>query len=602
MSGLILGYAALNHDPSVALVDDGRVLSAVESEKVTRHKHEVSVFPERAIQFVLAAAGREWGEIDAIATNYGAGPRSNAWYLPALWRRVRARSYDPAGILNCEMLHLSHHRSVFCRLPDDHLPPIIPVSHHRAHMASAFLFSPFESAAVVVIDAYGENECTSVFHCDGRSARRLYSMDLPADSLGLVYMMATRHLGYSMLGDEYKVMGLAPYGSPNQRFRAFFTDLIRLLPDGRYRVRPQLAGRLFANGWKFPATLATLIGPRRRSDEELTDVHRDFAFELQRRIEEAILHVIRHVRRAVPARRLCLAGGVALNSVANGRVLAEGLYDDVYIPPAPHDAGTSLGAAAYHHFYTRGGRRPGPLRDAYLGCAYDDAAIESELRRCGLGFDRTADSARSAAELLVAGQVIGWFQGATEFGPRALGNRSILADPRSVDVRERLNRKVKEREAYRPFAPSILATHCADYFEHVRDSPFMAFVDRVKAGQRGRLGAVVHVDGTARPQTVIRETNPLFYDLIAHFHALTGVPAVLNTSFNVAGEPIVNTPSDAIRCFFASGLDALVIGGFVLHKSALRDSQADARLALPDAQGCSVTAVTPARPVARTRP
>jgi carbamoyltransferase len=566
-TGLLLGYCSLNHDPAVAVVENGAVLCAIESEKVTRHKHEISVLPEQAIRFALDAAGRRWEDVDAIVTNHDAGPASNLGYAPLLWSAITSRSFDFSGIVNALVIHASHNRRLFRRLPERDIPPIVRVRHHLAHVAGAFLYSPFDSAAVVVIDACGELECTSAYYCHDRSIRALYSMNLPSDSLGFVYMMATQHLGYDMLGDEYKVMGLAPFGEPRRAFQQFFEDLIQLLPKGRYRISPHLFGKLHLTGWKFPPDVERRLGFRRRRGEELRQEHKDFAYALQRRTEEAILHVVRHVRKIAPARHLCLSGGVALNSVANGRLLAEGLYDEIYVPPAPHDAGTSLGAAAFHHFYTLGGERPAPLRHASLARTYDDQTIEQDLVRCGLPFGRCPDPARTAAQLLVAGHVIGWFQGATEFGPRALGNRSILADPRLVDIRDRVNRKVKERESYRPFAPSILASEAGRFFEHVRSSPFMSFVDRVRPERRSELSAVVHIDGTSRPQTVTAAENPLFFELISHFKTLTGVPAVLNTSFNVAGEPIVNTPADAIRCFFASGLDALVMGRFVLHKA-----------------------------------
>jgi carbamoyltransferase len=566
MGQRLLGYCSLNHDPAVALLEDGHVRCAIESEKVTRHKREVSMFPEEAIRYALSTAGCAWTDLDAIVTNQNSGPIANAGYVRLLWNMLRAGSLDLGGIATDVLVRLSHDRGVFKRVPDHYVPPIVRVRHHLAHVAGAFLFSPFDSAAVVVVDACGELECTSVYHCEGRSVRKIYSMDLPVDSLGYVYLMATRHLGYGGLGDEYKVMGLAPYGERNASFREFFTELIALRPNGRYRVSARLAGRMLQNGWKFPPAVERRLGPRRRSDQEVTQVHKDFAFELQCRIEEAVVHVVRHVRRTVPARQLCLTGGVAMNSVANGRVLAEGLYSDVFVPPAPHDAGTALGAAAYHHFYRLGGDRPNAPSGAYLARAYSEAALQRELDRCRVAYTRVADPAAAAAELLVRGQIIGWFQGAAEFGPRALGNRSILADPRCASTRDRVNSKIKERESYRPFAPSILASHTASYFQHIRSSPFMSFVDTVRAEHRAAIAAVVHVDGSARPQTVVPEDNRLFYDLIAEFYRLTGVPAVLNTSFNVAGEPIVNTPADAIRCYFGSGLDALVIGPFVLQK------------------------------------
>jgi carbamoyltransferase len=423
-----------------------------------------------------------------------------------------------------------------------------------------------EEAAVAVIDASGELECTSLWHCAGRSVRKLGSMDLPADSLGSVYMLSTRHLGYEMLGDEYKVMGLAAYGHDNRRYREFFTKLIRLDANGRYRVDPRLIGRVFDNGWKFPTETASLLGHERPPDAAIDGAHADFAFELQRRIEEAILHVVRYLRTATKARHLCLSGGVALNCVANGKVLAESGFESVFVPPAPHDSGTSLGAALHHHYYDLGGERPAPLSRPYLGPSFSNDDIERELRRAKLRFLRLEHPAQSAARAISQGHVIGWFQGATEFGPRALGNRSILADPRHAEMKDTVNRLIKERESYRPFAPAILEEEAERYFERIRRSPWMLFVDTVRPEMRRFIPAVVHADGTARPQTVAKADNHAFHDLISHFRELTGIPVVLNTSFNVAGEPIVNTPTEALRCFHGSGLDILVMGSFWLSK------------------------------------
>ncbi|MEY2410211.1 MAG: carbamoyltransferase [Verrucomicrobiota bacterium] len=581
----ILGYAALNHDPSVAIFRENQILCAVESEKITRHKHEVNPFPEQAIRSALRMAGLGWADIDAIAVNYDAGPSANWAYLPHLWRMCRAHSMDWGIILNALVLSCSHHSRVFRRVPEWQQPHIINVRHHLSHLASAFPYSPFEEAAVAVIDACGELECTSVYHCSDRQIEKLWSMDLPADSLGLLYMMATRHLGYTAFGDEYKVMGLAPWGEPNRCFREFFTEIVRLLPEGRYRVDPRWAGRIFDNGWKFPPQVAARIGPSRAPEEPFKQAHKDFAFELQRRTEEAILHVVRHLHRVTNCRHLCLAGGVALNSVANGKVLQDSGFEQVFIPPAPHDAGTSLGAATFHSYYTLGHERPSPLRHCFFGSSYDDQSIERELSRCSQVFRRVDDPPRTAAELLAAGRVIGWFQGATEFGARALGHRSILADPRDGRTKEHLNKLIKEREGYRPFALAVLVEHASRYCSRVIDSPFMAFVDRVPERSRGEIPAVVHVDGTARVQIVEERVNPRFHQLIRHFYSLTGVPAVLNTSFNVAGEPIVNSPLDALRCFHGSGLGALIMGSLLVEKLASREGASGSTEAEPAKKG-----------------
>jgi carbamoyltransferase len=562
----ILGYAALNHDPCAAVVTDGVIRAALESEKVTRAKHEINAFPEEAMRAVLAIAGLEFSDIDVIATNYSAGPLANRLYLRHFLRLFQQRNFDLGVILGVGIIAGSHHKRMFNRLSERRLPKVVNIPHHRAHLASSFLLSPFEESAVMIVDAAGELECTSLWHCEGRKIRKLYSMDLPSNSLGSVYMLATRHLGYRMLGDEYKVMGLAPYGRPNPRYRRFFEQLVRLEPNGRYTVNSRLIGRVQDGGWKFPAETARIIGHERAPDDPMNDEHADFAYELQHRLEEAELHVARHLKQITGSKNLCLAGGVALNCVANGKLLTDSGFSEVFVPPAPHDAGTALGAALYHHFYTYKGERPAALEHPYLGPHFSDEFVERELIRAKVAYTRCDDIAAVAASGLASGLVIGWYQGATEFGPRSLGNRSILADPRKEETKELVNALIKEREGYRPFAPAMLEEAAGQYLKNVSRSPWMLFVDQVRDIARENIPAAVHVDGTTRPQTVSARDNALFHDLLSRFRDATGVPALLNTSFNVSGEPIVNTPIEAIRCFHGSGLDALAIGPFWLQK------------------------------------
>jgi len=566
--------AGLNHDPSVALLEDGVIKFAIESEKVTRHKHETAVVPEAVIRYVLEGAGAELDDIDVIATNWDAGPLANGLYLAQL-KAFASRACLPASwIVTLVSIAGSHSRS-YLRQFLPHVPKVAAIRHHLAHVGSCYTLSPFDEAVAVVFDGSGELECTSIYRCAGRKVKKLYSMDLPLDSLGHVYTLCTVHLGYARLGDEYKVMGLAAYGEERKEFAEFFAELIALLPDGRYRIDRRLAGDLANGSFRFPpAALRRVCQPRRPADE-FTQEHKDFAKSLQLRIEAAILHVLRHAARTTGAKKLCLAGGVALNCVANGRVVEKLDFTDVFIQPAAHDAGTSLGAAAYYSYHVAGGVRPTPFRSPYLGPAFDTATIRSELTRCRTPYRELADPALAGAEQLARGRVLGWFQGRAEFGPRALGNRSILADPRSPAMKERVNQLVKERESYRPFAPALLAESMADYFTFIRDSPYMLLAGAVRSDRRADLGAVTHVDGTARPQSVHSDLNPRFHDLISNFQRFTGVPAVLNTSFNVAGEPIVLSPSDALRCFYASGLDALILDRFLVEKSPNQEAFAD---------------------------
>lgn len=562
----ILGYASLNHDPTVAIVRDGILTAAIESEKITRSKHEINVFPEAAIRAVLEIAEMKLSDLDVIATNYATSFRSNHFFVPHLMKMLTARSFDLGTIISVLVIGGAHHPRMFWQLGKEQIPRIQQVRHHRAHLAFSFLSSPWEEAAIAIVDASGEIECTSLWLCSGRKVRKLYSMDLPANSLGSVYMLATRHLGYAMIGDEYKVMGLASLGTSSAHYRKFFQSLIRLEDRGRYSIDAKLLGRVVDGGFSFPEGTRRMLGQGRTRGEPFTELHSSFAFELQRRIEEAVVHVTRHVQKTTGMRRLCLGGGVSLNCVANGRILAESGFDEVFIPPAPHDAGTAAGAALHHHYYDLGLDRPRQLITPYLGTGFSDQDIERDLKRTAQEFWRVSNPSREAAKACSEGLVVGWFQGRTEFGPRALGNRSILADPRRSDMKDRVNYLVKEREAFRPFAPAILEHHAADWFENIRCSPWMLFVDRVREDKRSTIPAVVHADGSARPQTVTHDMNAEFFKLLESFHELTGVPLVLNTSFNVAGEPIVNTPVEALRCYQGSGLDALFIGPFFLAK------------------------------------
>ena len=551
----ILGVGGLSHDPSVALIVDNEIVMAIESEKVTRYKHEISACPVEAIRFILEYNNIDLKNIDYITTNWKAGFLANKLYLKHLFRFAQRHCYPLSIFPTFLSIANSHNKAAFSKLQKDYIPPIVQVKHHLAHLGSCYTLSPYEEAAVAIIDGSGELECTSLYHCTGRKIKKLY-------------IMATIHLGYNKLGDEYKVMGLAPYGRRHQKFEEFFKNLIRLLPNGRYQVDRKLAGNYLVNEYVFPKHTQTIIGLHKpESVSQFTQEHMDFAYALQSRIEEAIIHVVRHLRKLTTAKYLALAGGVALNSVSNGKIRENIDFEDIFIQPAAHDAGTALGAAAFVQYHQLGLERPHPFTHAYLGPSYDDAQIESELQKVKAPYKRVKNPAKEAANLIVSGKVIGWFQGAAEFGPRALGNRSILADPRDPQMKDKVNKLIKERENYRPFAPAILEDKMSDYFDNLVNTPYMLLVNKVKHDKHQEIPAVVHVDGTARPQSVDYDANPLFYKLIEEFYNVTGVPVVLNTSFNVAGEPIVMKPVDAIRCFYGCGLDALVIGSFIIEKA-----------------------------------
>ena len=438
-----------------------------------------------------------------------------------------------------------------------HPRPIRYVDHHYSHALSAFITSGFKDAAVLIVDGRGAWEATTMWRASGSDCALVGSHPYP-DSLGHFYAAFTKFLGFRPFSDEWKVMGLAPYGKPGVNLSRFIS-----LNGNKYRVasRPLLGSR-FGDVRAIEAE----FGASRKPESELTDREKDIAWAVQDRCEEAMLLLARGLVQRTGFRNLCLAGGVAMNSKANGKILASGLIDDIFIQPAATDDGTAIGAALAGHRMAGGGPVGYRMEDAYLGPEYGEGEIESFLRTCKIAFSRPAEIAREAATMLAAGKIVGWFQGRMEFGPRALGNRSILADPRDPAMKDRVNAVVKFREGWRPFAPSALAERAEEYFIGCKDSPFMILTFPVREDKKKIIPAVTHADGSARVQTVKKEINPLYHSLISHFDRLTGVPVVMNTSFNLREEPIVCAPRDAVRTFYSSGLDALCLGPFLIVK------------------------------------
>ncbi|MFE4514689.1 carbamoyltransferase [Kitasatospora sp. NPDC056783] len=566
---LTLGLNFGTHDAAAAIVHDGTVVAAIEEERLNRIKN-TKVFPEQAIRACLDLAGAHPQDLDQAALfvdpklhlllapsnlRYGT-PASIGSLLSDLDKyRTRRRLHDTvrrSGLLSNRL-------------------PLMPVPHHRAHAASAYLTSPFDDALVVTLDGRGEYETAAIYDgSNGRMTRRHHI--LYPHSFGYLYSALTRYLGFRPQSDEYKVMGLAAYGGPRyfdqiQRLARFDPRAGRLHLGLRYfdhHRRPSTRRSLFS-----PA-LVELLGPPRHAEDEITDRHRDIARALQHLLEQLVGSYLAFAQHLVPKRSLCLAGGVALNCVANATVIASGRFDRIFIQPAAGDAGTSIGAA----LATAASPVRLPLRHAFLGPSYDEGTIRSALSSIPVDryrVRRTAEPHREAAQLLRAEKVIGWFQGRMEFGPRALGARSILASPQHATTAVRINAMIKQREAFRPFAPAVLAEHADDFFALPSAGalvyPYMLATGTVRQHQRDRLPAVVHVDGSARVQTVHRDTNPLVWNVIDAYRQLSGLPVVLNTSFNGADEPIVCTPSDAVATFLRCGLDALVIGPFVIEES-----------------------------------
>ena len=546
------------HDSSACIVRDGELLFAVAEERISRIKHDAS-FPKLAIQACLDFAKVTAAQIDELCFGWQtAGPvyshdlklyATNRWPLSYMNLLNSSRHF-------LSMWHQESGAAPYRRLFGANKTRFRFVDHHLAHAISAYAYSGFDDAAVVVMDGRGAWEATSIWH--GRAGRleHVLTLDWP-DSLGLFYAQFTGFLGFVPNSDEWKVMGLAPYGQKG-------IDLTRFInPNDRpYRVHTKT---LIGDGAQF-SHFNSLLGAPREPESEISSHHKNIAFAVQDACEEAMMSVVKLALQKTGSKNLCLAGGVALNSKANGKIVASGAIEKIFVQPAASDDGVALGAALAPYL-DRNGRLPNKaMRHGYWGPCFDDDAIEKALLTYKVRHTKLSDPAKTAAQLLNEGKILGWFQGRMEFGPRALGSRSILADPRDPEMNSKVNNAVKFREWWRPFAPSFKKEAAPDYLESAYDSPFMILTAQVRPEKRSIIPSVTHVDGSARPQTVEREINPLYYRLIDEFGTITGVPVIMNTSFNLRGEAIVHTPTDALRTFFSSGMDALVIGSFLVEK------------------------------------
>lgn len=560
----IIGIGGYSHDSAAALVCDGELVAAVAEERLSRVKHQGGI-PRRAVQYCLDAAGLTLRDIDHIGCYMRPGMR----LLRRLPYRFRQMLHSPkysAAYIAYEFVHNAQFvwglRALAGRAPRLHF-----LEHHPAHAASAFLVSPYDTAALLTIDYIGEWNATWAGVGKDTAITRLWSENYP-NSLGVFYTAVTDYLGFLRASDEYKVMGLASYGQPE--YLDDFRRIIQVDANGRYRMDLTWFKCHYApgsrEGYMAPRFLER-FGPPRRKDEPIEERHRNIAASAQALLEEVALGTARALHRATGESRLCMAGGVALNCAMNGRLLREGPFDEIFVQPASGDDGIAIGAAFQLHHRVTGAPRRFVMRHALLGPEYSRDDIRSFLDLAKIPYETPADVIERTADLVAGGAIVGWYQGRMEFGPRALGARSILADPTRPDMKDLINRYVKHREEFRPFAPSCLEERAHEYFEGCdRPSPFMLFVFPVRPEKRAAIPAVTHVDGTARVQTVSRDTDPRYYALIEAFERRRGVPMVLNTSFNVMGEPIVNTPADAVRCFFSTGMDALAIGDFVVLK------------------------------------
>jgi carbamoyltransferase len=601
----VLGISAWYHDSAACLLSDGKIVAAAEEERFTRRKHD-SAFPRHAVDFVLRRAGIGPSEVDVVGfydkpvlkfsrmleTTLAVAPRGLASWLhfAPLWMRDRLWVADN---IRREM--------------GGYAGPVLFAEHHESHAASAFFPSPFERAAVLTMDGVGEWATSSVGVGEGNDVRVLRELRFP-HSLGLLYSAFTYWLGFRVNSGEYKVMGLAPYGEPKYE-KLILDHLIELKDDGSFRMDLEYFG--YVTGLRMTSPKFDRLFGRPRRDEEapLEQFHMDVARSVQAVTEEVMLRMARFAHRETGASNLCLAGGVALNCVGNGRLAREGPFERIWVQPAAGDSGGALGVAlTLWHRYFGNPRAVDGKRDAmqgsFLGPEFTDDEIAAVLDAEGAPSELVSaeELPGRVADLVAAGNVVGWFQGRAEFGPRALGARSILGDPRSPEMQSRLNLKIKFRESFRPFAPSVLAERASEWFDLDRESPYMLLVAPVAApkrlapgegdaklegiarlaARRSVIPAVTHVDLSARIQTVSRETNPLYWELLRAFEARTGCPVLVNTSFNVRGEPMVSSPLDALRCFRRTGMDHLVIGRRILAKTAqpaLREDEKTGALA-----------------------
>ncbi|MBM4123556.1 MAG: carbamoyltransferase [Nitrospira sp.] len=562
---LVLGLLNLR-DAAAVLVRNGRLLAAAEEERFVRVKH-VTALPLQAIGYCLQEAGVRLSEVDAIAVpwKYWVLGRRAALALGAMLRsptlcRVKGqRSLERLGQEWTEQATLARRlRSAFG--PSRSRPAFL--DHHLCHAASSFLASPFERAAVLVVDGASEAHTTMLGLGEGAQITVLQRTPLP-HSLGQFYAAITSFLGFRPDHDEYIVMGLAAYGEP--RFAGVLREqVLRTQPEGDFHLNVRLLDFHLARVGIFLPALTRLLGGHRLAGDKITQRHRDIAASAQVVLEETLLHLARHLKRLTGAEHLCLAGGVAFNCVANSRLRREAGYKDIYIQPAAGDAGAALGSALWLSNRTGALLQRDVMTHAYWGPQFDEAACRRALERAGLMWQAMdeEDLCDRVATELSQGRLVFWFQGRMEWGPRALGNRSLLADPRREDMRELINAKVKLREPFRPFAPSVLAERAADFFDLSVPSPFMLFTCPVLPKAKGVIPAVVHVDGTARVQTVDRDSNPKFRRLIEAFERKTGLPMLLNTSFNV-NEPIVCSPEEAVQCFLKTEVEWLVLGNLL---------------------------------------
>lgn len=574
---IVLGLNAYHADSSAAILVNGKLLAATEEERFTRVKHWAG-FPAQSILFCLKEAGVTLNDVDHIAIGRDPKAKLGKKFLYLLKNPGGGFSAVKNRLQNSKQVSsLEHELSKITGIdPEVIKPKIHQVEHHRSHLASAFFASPFNEAALLSIDGSGDFTTTMIGIGRGDKIEVIDSVDFPV-SMGSFYTAFTQLLGFPHYGDEYKVMGLAPYGEP--KYVDKLRDVILFKKDGLFewnqkyfRSAKDVIVKYGDDHIPYVATaysdyMEEKFGKSRKKDEPLTQYHKDIAASVQRFTEELIFHVANHLQKRTGMKNLCMAGGVAQNSVANGKILQNTSFENIYIPSAGHDAGISMGAAFYVYNHVLSQPRANAVYSAYTGCKFSTEEIEIFLKSRDISYTKYNDEDlyERVANRLVDSGVVGWFQGRAEFGPRALGGRSILADPRRNDAKDLLNAKIKRRESFRPFAPSILREYVDEYFEMNDEVPFMEKVFPIKKEKHLIIPAVTHVDGTGRLQSVDKIISPRYYNLIETFRQKTGVPILLNTSFN-ENEPIVNSPAEALDCFLRTKMDMLVLENIIIER------------------------------------
>jgi len=544
-----------DHDSSCAIVIDGELKFAISEERLTRKKHDSS-FPINSIKKGLEFTNLKPEDIDFVCISWSNPLKQLIFDFKLLFKN----KFSFKGLLytSYSNFYKLWIKGGFKRYEDYFgKSKFLFCDHHLAHAISAYSYSPFNEAVIVVIDGRGAYEATSIWYAKDGKIEPVEIINFP-NSIGLFYAKFTKYLGFKPLSDEWKVMGLAPYGEDGISLKEFIEN--ECIP---YKVKWK---RLLRKGLYDVSGIEEIFGPQRKEDEEISQKHKDIAFACQRETEKAILNIVKYAIEKTKCKNLCLAGGVILNCKANGIVANSGIVDDIFIQPAASDEGAALGAALYPYLIFEKRLPKFLMENLYLGPSYKEEEIEKILKNCKLKYERLINPSKVVAELIYDGKIIGIFQGRMEFGPRALGNRSILADPRHSSMKDKVNNSVKYREWWRPFAPTILEDKYFEFFDTKFLSPFMILSFPVKKEMREKIPATVHVDGTARPQSLNKKINPFYYEIISEFYKKTGVPALLNTSFNLKNEPIVCSPLDAIRTFYTSGLDYLILENFLVSK------------------------------------